>query len=83
MISALEDINSVVRCIELAATDYLTKPFNPVLLKARVDKCIEKARYKAREAAHLARIESEKRRADELLTTALPCSIARALKLNC
>ena len=33
MISALEDINSVVRCIELGATDYLTKPFNPVLLK--------------------------------------------------
>src|SRR5271155_3519836 len=33
MISALEDINSVVRCVELGATDYLTKPFNPVLLK--------------------------------------------------
>ena len=82
MISALEDINSVVRCIELGATDYLTKPFNPVLLKARVDNCIEKARYKAQEAAHLARIESEKRRADELLTTVLPRSIARALKLN-
>jgi len=82
MISALEDVNSVVRCIELGATDYLTKPFNPVLLKARVDNCIEKARYKAQEAAHLARIESEKRRADELLTTVLPRSIARALKLN-
>jgi adenylate cyclase len=82
MISALEDINSVVRCIELGATDYLTKPFNPVLLKARVDTCIEKARYKAQEAAHLARIESEMRRADELLTTVLPPSIARALKLN-
>ena len=82
MISAIEDINSVVRCIELGATDYLTKPFNPVLLKARVDNCIEKARYKVQEAAHLARIESEKRRADELLTTVLPRSIARALKLN-
>ena len=64
MISALEDINSVVRCIELGATDYLTKPFNPVLLKARVDNCVEKARYKAQEAAHLARIESEKARGD-------------------
>ena len=82
IISALEDINSVVRCIELGAIDYLTKPFNPVLLKARVDNCIEKARYKAQEAAYLARIESEKRRADEILTTVLPPSIARALKLN-
>jgi class 3 adenylate cyclase len=80
MISALEDTNSVVRCIELGAIDYLTKPFNPVLVKARVDNCIEKARYKAQEAAHVARIESEKRRADELLTTVLPRSIARALK---
>jgi adenylate cyclase len=82
MISAVEDVNSVVRCIELGATDYLTKPFNPVLLKARVDNCLEKARYKAQEAAHLARIESEKRRADEVLATVLPRSIARALKLN-
>ena len=63
MISALEDINSVVRCIELGATDYLTKPFNPVLLKARVDNCIEKARYRAQEVAYHERIESERRRA--------------------
>jgi class 3 adenylate cyclase len=82
MISALEDMNSVVRCIELGATDYLTKPFNPVLVKARVDNCIEKARYRAQAAAHLARIENEKRRADELLGTVLPRSVARALKLK-
>ena len=80
MISALEDINSVVRCIELGATDYLTKPFNPVLLKARVDNLIEKSRYRAQEAAYLDRIESERRRADELLATVLPRSIVRALK---
>jgi class 3 adenylate cyclase len=80
MISALEDINSVVRCIELGATDYLTKPFNPVLLKARVDNCIEKSRYRAQEAAYLERIESERRRADELLATVLPRPIVRALK---
>ena len=80
MISALEDINSVVRCIELGATDYLTKPFNPVLLKARVDNCIEKSRYRAQEMAYHERIESERRRADELLATVLPRSIVRALK---
>src|SRR5262245_16229070 len=34
MISALNEVNSVVRCIELGAVDYLLKPFNPVLLKA-------------------------------------------------
>ncbi len=36
MISALDDLDSVVRCIELGADDYLFKPFNPVLLRARV-----------------------------------------------
>jgi len=53
MISAIEDTKSVVRCIELGATDYLTKPFNPVILKARIDKCIEHAHYRAQEAAWL------------------------------
>ena len=37
MISALEDIESVVRGIELGADDYLPKPFNPVLLRARIN----------------------------------------------
>lgn len=36
MISAVDDLDSVVRCIEMGAEDYLFKPFNPVLLKARI-----------------------------------------------
>ena len=36
MISALDDIDSVVRCVELGADDHLPKPFDPVLLKARI-----------------------------------------------
>ena len=36
MISALNEMKSVVRCIEIGAVDYLLKPFNPVLLKARL-----------------------------------------------
>lgn len=36
MISAVDDMDSVVRCIELGAEDYLFKPFNPTLLKARI-----------------------------------------------
>lgn len=36
MISAVDDLDSVVKCIEMGADDYLFKPFNPVLLKARV-----------------------------------------------
>jgi adenylate cyclase len=44
MISAVDEVDSVVRCIELGADDYLPKPFNPVLLKARVSACLEKKR---------------------------------------
>lgn len=42
MISAVDDLDSVVRCIELGAEDYLFKPFNPVLLKARVGASLRK-----------------------------------------
>lgn len=44
MISAVDDLDSVVKCIEMGAEDYLFKPFNPVLLKARVDATLEKRR---------------------------------------
>src|SRR5262249_10483794 len=44
MISALDEIGSVVRCIELGAEDYLSKPFDPVLLRARIGACLEKKR---------------------------------------
>ncbi len=42
--SSLESVDTIVRCIELGAADYLTKPVNPVLLKARIDASLEKKR---------------------------------------
>lgn len=42
MISALDDFESVVRCIELGAEDYLPKPFDPVLLRARINAGLNK-----------------------------------------
>jgi two-component system, sensor histidine kinase ChiS len=49
MISALNDLDSVVRCIEMGAEDYLGKPFNPILLKARIGACLEKKRVRQAE----------------------------------
>jgi adenylate cyclase len=46
MTSALEEIDSVVKCIELGAEDYLTKPVNPVLLRARINASLEKKRLR-------------------------------------
>ena len=44
--SSLEGVAHVVRCIELGADDYLHKPVNPVLLKARIDSSLEKKRLR-------------------------------------
>ena len=49
MISALSELDSVVRCIEMGAEDYLPKPFEPTLLKARIGACLEKKRARDRE----------------------------------
>ena len=57
MISALDDLASVVRCIERGAEDYLPKPFDPVLLKARIGACLEKKRMRDRELAYLKDVE--------------------------
>ena len=51
MISALDEIDSVVRCIEAGAEDYLSKPFNPTLLRARIGASLEKKRLRDRERA--------------------------------
>jgi adenylate cyclase len=46
MVSALDELETVVRCIELGAQDYLPKPFNPVLLRARINAGLTKKRLR-------------------------------------
>jgi len=53
MISALDEIESVVRCIEQGAEDYLPKPFDPVLLRARIGACLEKKHLRDQEVLYL------------------------------
>jgi sigma-B regulation protein RsbU (phosphoserine phosphatase) len=59
VISALDDMDSVVRCVELGAEDYLFKPFNAVLLNARVAACLDKKWLRDQEQAHLAALRQE------------------------
>lgn len=42
MISALDELSSVIKCIECGAEDYLPKPYNSTLLRARVGACLER-----------------------------------------
>ena len=80
MISAISELESVVRCIELGAEDYLPKPFNSVLLRARIGASLERKRLHDREAAHLAEIERQRARADQLLHAILPARAVRELQ---
>jgi len=56
MISAVEELESVVRCIELGAQDYLPKPFNPVLLRARLTACLERKQLRDQEIDYLQQV---------------------------
>jgi adenylate cyclase len=87
MVSALNELASVVRCIELGAEDYLPKPFDPVLLRARIGACLEKKRLHDRELFYLKEIERqlevierERERADRLLHAILPAPAVAELK---
>ena len=79
MVSGLKDEDAVVRCIEAGAEDYLTKPVDPVLLRARVEASLERGRWREREKRYLAEIEMERDRADRLLHAILPAQVVRRL----
>ena len=79
MISGLQESDSVIRCIEAGAEDYLPKPFNPVLLRARLSACLERKRWRDRERRYVERIELEKQRHETLLRNILPGQIVTRL----
>jgi class 3 adenylate cyclase len=80
VLSAVDEFESVVRCIELGAEDYLTKPLNPILLRARIGAALEKKQLHDREQAYLKALEFERERSERLLLNILPEPIADRLK---
>jgi adenylate cyclase len=80
MISGVEEMDSIVKSIELGAEDYLSKPFNPVMLRARVNASLEKKRLRDMESSHLSQIKTEKKKSDQLLNVILPSAAASELK---
>ncbi len=85
VISALDKMDSVIRCIEMGATDYLHKPFDPVLLRARVNGSLTSKRMHDMEIELLRQVQQEKQqvqkekqRADSLLNIVIPLGVALA-----
>jgi class 3 adenylate cyclase len=80
MLSAVDDMDKVVHCIELGADEYLPKPFERVLLRARIGAALEKKRLRDRERMYLEQIELEKKHSEELLRVILPEEIVVELR---
>jgi serine phosphatase RsbU (regulator of sigma subunit) len=78
MISALDEIESVVRCIELGAEDYLPKPFIATLLRARIGASLEKKRLRDELRRHSLRMERELATAREIQLSMVPTTFPRA-----
>jgi adenylate cyclase len=80
MISALDEFDSIVRCIEAGAEDYLAKPFNAVLLRARINASLEKKRLRDRERAFTEQLALEKDKSEALLLNILPQTIVTRMR---
>jgi adenylate cyclase len=79
MISADTNADKVSQCIELGADDYLPKPFNPAILRARIGAALRRHSLRALENEYVGKIENEKRHSENLLRNILPAEIVTRL----
>ncbi len=80
MLSSSDQIDTVVRCIELGADDFLPKPFNAVLLMARIQSSLSKKRLRDQEVEFLKQLQAEQEISERLLLNILPKPVAERLK---
>jgi len=87
IVSSAEDFDRIVECIQVGAEDYLPKPFNAVLLKARVFSSLEKKRLRDLDRENILELQREKEmlhieqmKSEKLMLNILPKPIADRLK---
>jgi class 3 adenylate cyclase len=80
MISADSDTEKVSKCIELGADDYLPKPFNPTILRARIGAALRQRSLRALQTEYVSHMEQAKKDSDSLLRNMLPSEIAARLR---
>ena len=80
VLSAVDDLDQIAACIQMGADDFLPKPFDSTILRARIEASLEKKRLRDREREYLRQIDAERQRADELLHVILPDAIVAELK---
>jgi len=80
VLSADTDTERVSKCIEIGADDYLPKPFNPTILRARISSELRKRSLRSMENEYVEKIEQEKKHSEALLRNILPPEIAVRLR---
>jgi adenylate cyclase len=89
VVSGIEELDAVVRCIELGAEDFLSKPINSVLLGARISASLDRKYLRDLDRLRLIELQQEKQlleiereKSERLLLNILPVAIADRLKLG-
>jgi sigma-B regulation protein RsbU (phosphoserine phosphatase) len=83
VVSALDDVDNVVKCIELGAEDYLFKPVNKVILNARVSTSLEKKRLRDQEQEYLQHVRQELELGRQIQADFLPAVLPEAPGWEC
>jgi adenylate cyclase len=76
VISSLNEVQSVTRCLDMGADDYVTKPFNPALLRARVEACLTKKRLRDQQQAYTRELQGFNETLTQRLTALSDVSVA-------
>ena len=80
MVTAVDDVDSVIECIEHGADDHIVKPVDEVLLRARVRAGLERKHFFNKEHELLAQVQAEKRKSESILYDVIPVSVADRLR---
>jgi len=80
MLSSLDEVDGALRCIEMGAEDYLSKPVRPAILEARIAANLELFRMRERERIYRERVEADEAFIEELLSSAFPDGVVERVR---
>ncbi len=80
MISAIDEVDNAVKCIEIGAEDFVPKPFNPVLLRARISSSLAKKRAHDQDQHLMTALRIEREKYERLLINILPKTVVERVR---